>query len=133
MQSGNWANPSWTRFELRWSRTPEAMPLIADRSWLVARRAPLMAQETYESDVDVAAIEPKERNFAESCAPSPAPFGPEQFRDAYREERRALIQDKAATRQFVAQGRPPRSRYRLWTSWKHSRRASKPPANLRRR
>jgi DNA end-binding protein Ku len=62
----------------------------------------------YEFDTDVAAVQEKELKLAtEFVRALAAPFEPEQFRDEYRAQLRALIEAKAAKREIVSQERPP--------------------------
>ena len=62
----------------------------------------------YEFHTDVVAVQEKELNLAtELVRALAAPFEPEQFRDEYRAQLRALIEAKAANRQIVSQERPP--------------------------
>jgi DNA end-binding protein Ku len=62
----------------------------------------------YEFHTDVVAVQEKELNLAtEFVRALAAPFEPEQVRDEYRHQLRALIDAKAANRGVVSQERPP--------------------------
>jgi DNA end-binding protein Ku len=62
----------------------------------------------YEFNADVAAVHERELHLAtEFVRALAAPFEPEQFRDEYRDQLRALIEAKAAKREVATQEQRP--------------------------